>query len=213
MEQQTFAIGDEPRVVIAAGSGDVTLSGWAERSIAVETESAVQVSREGDTLTISAAHMPLRLRLPNDTAVTIERRDGDVSAEGFFGALTVRDGGDVTMSGRPERWESDRAWTRRGWKNGNITLERVGAVRIESAPANLTVDTCRSADARNVGGNLQIARVEGDLALENIGGNCTIEQVSGSARLLADHPHRHRIRVAETLEASAGGKPLQPTTG
>jgi hypothetical protein len=213
MEQQTFAIGDEPRVVIAAGSGDVTLSGWAERSIAVETESAVQVSREGDTLTISAAHMPLRLRLPNDTAVTIERRDGDVSAEGFFGALTVRDGGDVTMSGRPERWESDRAWTRRGWKNGNITLERVGAVRIESAPANLTVDTCRSADARNVGGNLQIARVEGDLALENIGGNCTIEQVSGSARLhnVGGNAHLRRLASVSGLGNVGGNLHLDDT--
>jgi hypothetical protein len=183
MEQQTFAIGDEPRLLITTGSGDVALSGWAERSISVESESAVEVSREGDTLTINAAHIPLRIRLPNDAAVTIERRDGDVVGESFFGGLSVRDGGDVTMSGRPERWEGDRGWGKRGWKNGNISLERVGAVRLESVPANLLVDTCQSVDARNVGGNLEIARVAGDLALENIGGNCEVEQVSGSARL------------------------------
>lgn len=183
MEQQTFPLGAETRLIIAAGSGDVTLSGWQERSIALESEVAVAASRDGDTITISAAHMPLRLRLHNDVAVTIERRDGDVVAESFFGELTVRDGGDVTVSGKPERNWSERYQGKRGWKHGNITLERVGAVRLESVPANLAVDTCRSADARNVGGNLSIARVEGDLALENVGGNCHVEQVQGSARL------------------------------
>ena len=183
MEQQSFAIGDEPRVLIAAGSGDVIITGWAERSISVEAETAAPVSREGDTLTISAAHMPLRLQLPHDAAVEIERRDGDVRVEAFFGNLTVRDGGDVTVSGQPERRGNDWGQRWRGWKNGNITLERVGAVRIEAVPANLAIDTCRSAQARNVGGNLQIARVTGDLALENVGGNCEVADVSGSASL------------------------------
>lgn len=183
MEQQTFAIGAEPRLIIAAGSGNVTIAGWQERSIAVESEVAVQVSRAGDTLTISAAHMPLRLRLPHDAAVTVERRDGDVFAESFFGTLTLRDVGDVTIGGRPERDQNERGWGWRGWKKGNITLERVGAVRIETAPGNLAIDTCNSAEARSVGGNLDIARVAGDLALENVGGNCALAQVAGSARL------------------------------
>ena len=94
-------------MISAAGSGDVTISGWAERSVSVETENAIAVSRESDTLTISAAHTPLRLQLPYDAAIEIERRDGDVRTEAFIGALTVRDAGDISASGRPERRSED----------------------------------------------------------------------------------------------------------
>jgi hypothetical protein len=177
MATQTFSASSNPRISLADCQGDVFIEAWDERSIAVEAEEgAVAPSQEGETLAIRGARGPLHLRVPGETAVTVQGQRGGVHLRSLYGAALV-DGAEsfrIEGDGNWRRWL--RAWR---WNSHDVEVRNVGAVDLDYVIGNLTLSNVQSADARAIGGNATAQGVKGDLRLKNVGGSSEIEEVGG----------------------------------
>jgi hypothetical protein len=177
MATQTFPTSATPHISLTDCAGDLIIEGWDERSIAVEAdEGASAPVQEGETLTIRGARGPLRLRVPNETAVTVRGQGGGVRLRNLYGAVLVDGAESFTIEGDGD-W---RRWLRRlRWDAHDVEVRNVGAVDIEYVIGNLGLADVGSADARAIGGNATVRMVKGDLRIKNVGGNGTIEEVGG----------------------------------
>jgi hypothetical protein len=178
MATQTFPASATPHVTLADCQGDLLIEAWDERSIAVETEESTSApAQEGETLAIRGARGPLRLRVPGETAVTVQGQRGAVRLRNLYGAVLV----DGAESFRIEGEGDWRRWLRRlRWDKHDVEARNVGAVDLDYVIGNLRLSDVQSADARAIGGNATVRAVKGDLRLKNVGGNGTIEEVGGN---------------------------------
>ncbi len=116
MPTQTFPAGAAPRVVLAECEGTLTIEVWDGREIIIESEQATNAHAQPDEgLILRAVIGSLRLRVPGDTTITVERQRGDIAARDIH-ALTI-----------------DRA-------DGNLRIERVAAVRLRDIYGHMLVD-------------------------------------------------------------------------
>jgi hypothetical protein len=177
MATQTFSAGTNPHITLADCEGDVSIEAWDERSIAIEAEEgAVTPSQEGETLAIRGARGHVHLRVPGETAVTVQGQRGGVRLHNLYGAALV-DGAEsfrIEGDGNWRRWL--RAW---GWGSHDVEVRNVGAVDLDYVIGNLTLSDVGSADARAIGGNATVQAVKGDLRIKNVGGSGVIEEVGG----------------------------------
>jgi hypothetical protein len=177
MATQTYSTGTNPQITLADCEGDVLIEAWDERSIAVEAEEgAVAPSQEGETLAIRGARGHLHLRVPGETAVTVQGQRGGVHLRSLYGAALV-DGAEsfrIEGDGNWRRWL--RAWR---WNSHDVEVRNVGAVDLDYVIGNLTLTNVQSADARAIGGNATAQGVKGDLRVRNVGGSSTLEEIGG----------------------------------
>src|SRR5262245_48992343 len=175
MATQTFSSGAKPHVFLADCAGDLLIEAWEERSIVIEAEASVP-AQEGETLSIHGAQGPLRLRVPSETAVTVQGQRGAVRLRNLYGAVLV-DGAESF------RIEGDGDWRRwlRGWRwaSHDVEARNVGAVDLDYVTGNLTLSDVQNADARAIGGNVRARAIAGDIQIKNAGGSAAIEQVGG----------------------------------
>ena len=177
MATQTFSTGANPQITLADCEGDLLIEAWDERSIVVEAEEgAAAPAQEGDTLAIRGARGHLHLRVPGETAVTVQGQRGGVRLLNLYGAALV-DGAEsfrIEGDGNWRRWL--RAWR---WNSHDVQVRNVGAVDLDYVIGNLTLSDVGSADARAIGGNATAQLVKGDLRLKNVGGSSTVEEIGG----------------------------------
>jgi hypothetical protein len=177
MATQTFSTGATARIALTDCTGDLLIEAWDERSIAVEAEEgAAAPAQEGETLAIRGARGSLRLRVPGETAVTVQGQGGAVHLRNLYGAVVVDGAGSFRIEGDGNwrRWL--RAWR---WNSHDVEVRNTGAVDIDYVIGNLTLSDVQSADARAIGGNATAQVVKGDLRLKNVGGSSTLEEVGG----------------------------------
>jgi hypothetical protein len=178
MATQTFSAGTNPRISLADCEGDVFIEAWDERSIALEAEEGtVTPSQEGETLAIRGARGHLHLRVPGETAVTVQGQCGGVHLRSLYGAAQV-DGAQsfrIEGDGNWRRWL--RAWR---WNSHDVEIRNVGVVDLDYVIGNLTLSDVQSADARAIGGNATAQGIKGDLRIKNVGGSSTLEEIGGN---------------------------------
>jgi hypothetical protein len=155
MTQQTFAVGENPRVQITNVDGSLSIQTWQERSISVESTGTLDSLRQdGDTVIISDHTGDLSLFVPAirngfrwiTTDVSVTHLTGDASIEGAGEVILNDIKGNVTL------------------KNiaGSVDIENVGAV----------------AEVTNVGGNLRATSMPTLLARKGIGGEALVSDVA-----------------------------------
>jgi hypothetical protein len=177
MATQSFSVSNKPHITLADCAGDLLIEAWDEPSIAIESEEGTTGNQEGDTLAIRGARSPLHLRVPGETAVTVQGQRGAVRLLNLYGAVVV-DGAEsfrIEGDGDWRRWL--RAWR---WDSHDVEARNVGAVELDYVIGNLTMADVQSADARAIGGNATVQGVKGDLRIKNVGGTSRIEEVGGS---------------------------------
>ncbi len=162
MAQQTFTVGNAPRVNITQVHGDLKVRVWHERTISVETKGSVaDLQQEGNVLTILDCDDDLALTVPIDTAIKATRVNGDALIEGVLRVSLDNVSGDVVL------------------KNiaGDTGLENIGeAIELTNVGADLVVMNAPVLRVRHsVGGDVQIKNV-GVIEIETIGGELSLEQ-------------------------------------
>ena len=98
MTTQSFPVGDAPRVVVSECRRDLEIEVWDERAIQVECDGRIdRINPSDEAFTIENAHEDLRLRVPADTEIVVERAHADVVVRGVR-TLTLNDArGDVLI--------------------------------------------------------------------------------------------------------------------
>ncbi|HYK86639.1 MAG TPA: hypothetical protein VEV19_14820, partial [Ktedonobacteraceae bacterium] len=157
MAQQTFSVGNAPRVNIAQVQGDLKVRTWRERSISVETDDSVSdLQQEGNTLSIVNCEGDLSLIVPEDTAINATHVEGDALIEGVRRVALDNMSSDVVL------------------KNiaGDAGLENIGeAVELTNLGGDLVVlNTPVLRIRHSVGGDAKVKQV-GVVEIETIGGD------------------------------------------
>src|SRR6266567_2050182 len=160
MTQQTFSVGNKPRVVITQLEGNLTVQTWKEQSIRVEmNETAPELHQEGDTLIINGGKTDLTLLIPAITRLGPSITT-DISVTNLIGNATIEGAGQVELKEI----------------SGNVTLNKIaGDVELESIHA--------VAEVNKVGGDLRARNMPTLLAKKGIGGDAVLADI---ARVEAD---------------------------
>src|SRR6266700_3250450 len=197
--QQTFPAGSEPRVIIAQVRGDLNVNVWDQPTIAVEADGRVtQLYHEGDALMIREGSGDLELYVPADAEIIVTNVNGDVSINGVRRVELENIGGDVELlsiginADREKIGEAialtdlraDMKVTHasslraRGGIRGDVSLEGVALVEIETVGADLSLVSTEAAVIGSVGRDLDVVNITDALSCGSVGGDC---QVQGSA--------------------------------
>src|SRR6266516_229746 len=197
--QQTFPAGSEPRVIIAQVRGDLNVNVWDQPTIAVEADGRVtQLYHEGDALMIREGSGDLELYVPADAEIIVTNVKGDVSINGVRRVELENIGGDVELlnigiNADREKIGEAIALTdlradvkvthasslrARGDIRGDVSLEGVALVEIETVGADLSLVSTEAAVIGSIGKDLDVVNITDALSCGNVGGDC---QVQGSA--------------------------------
>src|SRR6266702_3261718 len=197
--QQTFPAGSEPRVIIAQVRGDLNVNVWDQPTIAVEADGRVtQLYHEGDALMIREGSGDLELYVPADAEIIVTNVKGDVSINGVRRVELENIGGDVELLniginadrekiGEAIALKDLRADVKvthasslraRGGIRGDVSLEGVALVEIETVGADLSLVSTEAAVMGSVGRDLDVVNITDALSCGSVGGDC---QVQGSA--------------------------------
>lgn len=206
MPTNTFPAGTAPRVALAECEGTLTIEVWDGREIVVESEQATDAHAQSDEgLVLRAVAGGLRLRVPGDAVVTVDRQRGDIAARDIdklsidradgnlrierVATVRLRDiYGHMLIDGAESlAIQAGEEFRRRyrGYESHDVEARNVGAANIQYVSGRLTLDTAREADVRAVGGRATARAVAGDLRIGAVGGRCAVDRVGGSLEISA----------------------------
>ncbi len=166
MPEEQYFTGKAPTIEIEQCQGDLVIRSGMETAVtvkggdftAVESETGLTVNSVGD----------LKLNLPPQASVAIQRVNGDLVVKNIAGSLSLRE------------------------INGDAVLVNVGDVKINvvnsdlsanNLQAGLSVETIRGDAAIRNANEIAIQTVQGDLAARNVNGPIHLMNVSGDIGL------------------------------
>jgi DUF4097 and DUF4098 domain-containing protein YvlB len=167
MAQQTIPADGIQRIVIAEFGDDLSVHGWEQQAIKIDTDEQCDLQQEGDTLTVGRGSS-LVLWVPFETMIVARAVGGDILVEGVRQVELAGLGSDVMVKNI----------------SGNVTIGSVGgdvALREIRGAVSLS-DVGGEALLNNVAGSVTLSGISGDLALmgvvlvaaEAVGGDCTV---------------------------------------
>ena len=126
-------------------------------------------NRDENTVRGRRFRTSLTVRVPMESNLRIDNRNGDVSLSGLRGDQAISNAfGEVAVRGIEGSLDLNN-------RNGNVAIESVsGSATIENAFARTEV--------RNVGGNLAVDTRNGDVDVSDVNGSATIENAFASVR-------------------------------
>ncbi|HLJ36123.1 MAG TPA: hypothetical protein VKU38_20865 [Ktedonobacteraceae bacterium] len=199
MSQQTFTVGEMPRVVMTRVKGDVTVHAWDQREVQIETDGRVGgIQQEGDALMIMDCNSDLELMVPADASIKVSVANGDVEIigvrrvelENASGDVEIRDiagdaalenvgasvsltniGGDLSVTNTPTLRVERKV-------GGDVELAEVGQAELESIGGDCEVQDAMNVEIASIGGDLEAQSISTTLRCGTVGGDC---EVQGSA--------------------------------
>src|SRR6266436_10275735 len=198
--QQTFPAGQEPRIIIAQVSGDLTVQGWDQPGITVKAGGRVaDLHQEGDALMIIGSSDDLELKVPTGAEIKVTNLKGDVSIqnvrrvelEGISSDVKLQNigiGADREIIGEAVALAELRgdlnvtnASSLRARRDirGDASLTNVALIEIETVGGDLSLQQAEAVVIGTVGGDLEAVHIDDALSCGNAGGDC---QVTGSSR-------------------------------
>lgn len=206
MSKDQFKLGDTPTIDVKSCTGDLVVRGWAESGVQIRGDYLVTESGKGIQIESTGN---LRLDLPRDAFLSIERVKGNLNIKQFTGAIDCEyTHGDVLLS----QTSDARLGTVHGDMiarhlignlsatevNGDVVLRVTGGANFGSIHGDLSarvidgdimIDTINGdADLRTVSGNVEIKQGFRDINLAAIGGQTHIAGVTGDIRLRGGLP-------------------------
>ncbi len=197
--QQTFPAGQEPRIIIAQVSGDLTVQGWDQPGITVEAGGRVaDLHQEGDALMIIGSSDDLELKVPTGAEIKVTNLKGDVSIQNVrrvelegissdvklqnigIGADREKIGEAVALAELRGDLNVTNASSLRARRDirGDASLTNVALIEIETIGGDLSLQQAETVVIGTVGGDLEAMDIDDALSCGNVGGDC---QVNGSS--------------------------------
>lgn len=207
MTSQTFAVNQQPRVIIEQLSGDLEVHSWDNSSIRLETDDRVsELYQEGNALIIRNCDGDLELTVPIDTDILATDVDGDVEIHDVRrvelksvnsdvelenigadvdlenigeAALLISLAADLHVTNVP-------ALRSREGIGGDASISNVALVEIEAVGADLRIEQTEAVVVGEVGGNLDVEGVADTLRCGNVGGDCQVQSSADTEVILGN---------------------------
>src|SRR5260221_1191282 len=197
--QQTFPAGQEPRIIIAQVSGDLTVQGWDQPGITVKAGGRVaDLHQEGDALMIIGSSDDLELKVPTGAEIKVTNLQADVSIQNVrrvelegissdvklqnigIGADREKIGEAVALAELRGDLNVTNASSLRARRDirGDSSLTNVALIEIETVGGDLSLHQAEAVVIGTVGGDLEAVDIDDALSCGNVGGDC---QVNGSS--------------------------------
>src|SRR6266511_2148429 len=168
MTTQSFPVGDAPRIVVSECRRDLAIEAWDERAIEVESDGRIdRLEPSDEALTIESAHDDLRLRVPADAEIVVDRVHGDVAVRGVR-TLTLSDArGDVEVEAIEHEVRIDTV-------KGDLVVHDVSSFMLSGATGgDVTVRNAGLVAVQQVGGDAEVTDAH-TVTLDNVGGDCSV---------------------------------------
>jgi hypothetical protein len=150
-----YTLGSAPTVAIKRCGGDLAIEGRAGETVTVATDTMPQSVQGREQLVIEDCDDDLRLSVPPEATVSIDRVDGDARVDGLSALEMGGVGGDLELR----------------------AIARTCAVR--GVDGDMRATDVAELALGTVGGDLYLERVTGRLALERVGGDATLRGALG----------------------------------
>lgn len=194
--QQTFPVGNEPKVSIAQVRGDLNVSVWDQTTIVIEVDGRVtELHQEGDAVMLMECRGDLNLHVPSNTEINVTNVKGDVSVDGVRRVELADISGDVELQNVGIGVDIEKigeaisltdlhadvnvinatSLRSRGVIGADASLSHIALVEIETVGADLSLDDVETVVVGNVGGDLHVHEIADAFSCGNIGGDCTIQ--------------------------------------
>lgn len=191
MTQQSFAVGQSPRVVIRNMRGNLSVRPWQEQTIHVrvaeDTPIAAQIYQEGDAVFINGAERDIELTVPYikkefsglaaiSTDISVTDASGTITMENVGNVELMNIGRDVDLTKVEKSLRATNVATLRERKGvgADAILTNVGRADIGAVGGSVNVQQCGVVMMGAVGGSLKGERIGELLRCGAIGGSCTV---------------------------------------
>lgn len=191
MTQQTFNVGQNPRVVIRNMQGNLTVRPWQDQAIHVRVAEdvpiAAQMYQEGDTLSITGVEQDLELTVPYirkgffgrttlSTDISVSDASGTIVMESVGNVELVNASRDVDLTRVEKSLRATNVATLREHKGvgADAMLTSVGRAEIGAVGGSANVQQCGVVTMGAVGGSFKGERIAELLRCGAIGGSCTV---------------------------------------
>jgi hypothetical protein len=150
---RTISVGPNPRIVIDAVGGDLSIVGWEGEDILIKAdEDEATFKLDGSLVTISASD-DLSLRVPRNAKLKIETVGGDMSLRGVYGGIELKEVG------------------------GDLSIRDVGTLSIDSVQSDFSLGGVKGNVAvKNIAGDASIRDVDGNVSI-SVGDDLVLRNV------------------------------------
>jgi len=154
MANRTISAGPNPRIVIEAAGGDLSIVGWEGEDILIKgDEDEIRFSQDGSKVTVSSTD-DLSLRVPRNARLEVESVEGDMSLRGVFGEIAMKH------------------------VNGDLSVRDVGVIAIENVQSDFSLRGAKGAVAvKNVSGDASLRDVDGNISI-SVGDDLVLRNVT-----------------------------------
>ena len=191
MTQQSFSVGQSPRVVIRNLQGSLTVRPWQDMVINVRVAEdapiAAQIYQEGDAVYINGAERDIELTVPYikkgflgtatvSTDISVTDASGSVTMEDVGNVELMNVGRDVDLTRVEKSLRVSNVATLRERKGvgGDAILTNIGHADIGAVGGSANVQHIGVVMMGAVGGSLKGERIGELLRCGAIGGSCTV---------------------------------------
>jgi len=165
MSKDYFKLGETPYIEIKSCNGDLIVRGWSESGVQVKGEYQVTETTKG--IQIEAVGN-LRLDLPQDAILSIDRVRGNLNIKRFSGTASCEFAhGDVLLSQA---------------NGGHLGIVQ-GDLIARNLIGNLNVTEVNGDAVLRVAGGANFGSIHGDLSARVISGDVTVDTINGDADL------------------------------
>lgn len=191
MTQQSFSVGQSPRVVIRNMQGNLIVRPWQEQAIHVRVAEdvpiAAQIYQEGDAVFINGAERDIELTVPYikkgfsgnatiSTDISVTDVSGTITMESVGNVELMNVGRDVDLTKVEKSLRATNVATIRERKGvgGDAILMGVGRADIGAVGGSADLQQCGVVMMGAIGGSLKGERIGELLRCGAIGGSCTV---------------------------------------
>ena len=192
-DTQRYSTGAEPQIILHHVNGDLTINGWMNEEVEVDSSDAVVDNQtgKGNALEIRC-NDDCRLQVPRGASVHVLAIGGDGKLDGVQGAvvldqvsgdlqlLRVGNGSIGQVNGDLSVRHVDGGLTVKGVNGDAKALHINGDVELERVNGDLRLHIVGRTMVGQVGGDMAARQVGGDLHVDSVGGDANIHHVEGS---------------------------------
>jgi len=183
MQQQTIAVGPNPKVEVESVPGDLRVAGWDRSEVMAKTDGdTLNLKAENDQVVISCDEN-LILYLPRGASLTIHKVAGDASLQALSGALVL------------------------GPVAGDLSMNDLGHVMLDKISGDASLRNIGALSAQTVSGDLNLRGSHGDCSIEAVNGDASIHNVEGAIVLnrVGSDLYLSKVLGAVNAGGSVGG--------